>query len=122
MNHIVLDAHGKETTGSFLGELAQPFAYRPELRTKLDELASAAKRSDNRHFVLEGTEVRAAQSTINGAISYMNDARILVSIKGCGKSTHVDGTNGGTMPCGCNLTRFGVTEPYYCAKCEPFAL
>ena len=33
---------------------------------------------------------------------------------GCGKSTHVEGTNGGTMPCG---ARFNG-EPYYCAICE----
>jgi len=36
---------------------------------------------------------------------------------GCGTPTHVIGTNGGMMPCGALLTRFGRTEPYYCALC-----
>jgi hypothetical protein len=37
---------------------------------------------------------------------------------GCGTPTHVEGTNGGTMPCGNMLTRFGVTAPYYCPSCQ----
>jgi len=37
---------------------------------------------------------------------------------GCGAPTHVAGTNGGTMPCGSILHRFGKAEPYYCAYCE----
>lgn len=36
---------------------------------------------------------------------------------GCGAPTHVAGTNGGTMPCGSPLTRFGKTEPYFCGAC-----
>jgi hypothetical protein len=39
-------------------------------------------------------------------------------MKGCGKQTHVAGTNGGTMPCGAMLTNFGKTEPYYCGACQ----
>jgi hypothetical protein len=39
-------------------------------------------------------------------------------MNGCGRLTHVHGTNGGTMPCGAMLTRFGKTEPYYCTSCE----
>ena len=39
-------------------------------------------------------------------------------MKGCGKPTHVTGTNGGTMACGSLLTMFGKTEPYYCIACE----
>ena len=35
----------------------------------------------------------------------------------CGAPTNVEGTNGGQMPCGALLTRFGVTKPYYCALC-----
>lgn len=38
---------------------------------------------------------------------------------GCGAPTNVEGTNGGAMPCGAMLTRFGVTKPYYCALCAP---
>lgn len=38
-------------------------------------------------------------------------------VLGCGRATHVTGTNGGTMPCGSMLTQLGVTAPYYCARC-----
>jgi hypothetical protein len=37
---------------------------------------------------------------------------------GCGRPTHVVGTNGGTMPCGSLLTTFGWTRRYFCADCE----
>ena len=37
---------------------------------------------------------------------------------GCGTPTHVEGTNGGKMPCGSYLTMFGVREPYYCGSCS----
>ena len=117
-NSIVIDAHGKETIGTFFGALASPYAYKPELRQRIEELADAAKRSDNRHFVLDGMVTRAAQSTMEGALQYMKPDYVLVSIRGCGRATHVSGTNGGTMPCGANLTMFGETAPYYCAKCE----
>jgi len=36
---------------------------------------------------------------------------------GCGALTYVEGTNGGRMPCGSMLTRFGQTSPYYCGAC-----
>lgn len=39
---------------------------------------------------------------------------------GCGAPTHVDGTNGGEMPCGGMLTGLdGNTEQYFCALCSP---
>lgn len=38
---------------------------------------------------------------------------------GCGAPTYVEGTNGGQMPCGARLTRFGNTEQYFCANCKP---
>jgi hypothetical protein len=37
---------------------------------------------------------------------------------GCGAPTLVEGTNGGTVPCGALLTQFGKTEPYYCGACH----
>lgn len=37
---------------------------------------------------------------------------------GCGSEIHVEGTNGGTMPCGATLTRFGKTAPYFCPACQ----
>ena len=107
MNHIILSKVRGEVLGSFLGELATPFSYKPELRKVLDDLFASAERSDNRHFVLEGTVVRAAQSSLAGAKGYMRDELVLVSVKGCGRGTHVSGTNGGIMPCGAMLTCFG---------------
>ena len=38
--------------------------------------------------------------------------------KGCGAPTYVEGTNGGKMPCGAILHRFGAAEPYYCGLCR----
>lgn len=38
---------------------------------------------------------------------------------GCGAPTYVEGTNGGQMPCGGNLTSFGKTKQYFCALCDP---
>jgi hypothetical protein len=39
---------------------------------------------------------------------------------GCGKPTHVAGTNGGMMPCGAVLTQLdGTKAPYYCGRCDP---
>ena len=37
---------------------------------------------------------------------------------GCGALTYVEGTNGGKMPCGALLTRFGKTAPYLCGACR----
>jgi len=38
-------------------------------------------------------------------------------LPGCGRSTHVVGTNGGMMPCGGELTSQGKTGQYFCAEC-----
>ena len=103
--------------GTFVGA-ASKYAYRDNLRKRIDECLEAAKRSTNRYFVLDGEIVRAAQSTREGALKYMTNSTVLLSIHGCGKATHVIGTNGGTMPCGANLTQFGKTEPYYCGACS----
>jgi len=38
---------------------------------------------------------------------------------GCGKYTHVSGTNGGTMPCGGELTDLsGKVTREFCAECD----
>lgn len=118
MDTIIVEYQHGETVGTYFGPIASQYAYRPEFRARVEELAQAAQRSSNRHFVLDGLVTRAAQSTMQGALNYMQPGYVLVSIKGCGVATHVSGTNGGTMPCGANLTRFGVTEPYYCARCS----
>ena len=36
---------------------------------------------------------------------------------GCGSPIHVQGTNGGTVPCGGNLTGNGVTVQLFCEHC-----
>lgn len=119
---IDLEPDNKETIGAFFGPLASRFAYKPELRKRLDEIMESARRSTNRHYVLDAQgNTMAAQSTRLGALNYMDANRVLVSIhlKGCGRPTHVEGTNGGMMPCGAMLTMFGKTEPYYCSACVP---
>lgn len=67
--------------GSFIGALAQPYAYKVELRARLDEIRAAALASTNRYFVLEGTTLRAAQTTLDGAMAYMTPDCILVSVE-----------------------------------------
>lgn len=37
---------------------------------------------------------------------------------GCGATTQVIGTNGGTLPCGSMFSCFGITAPYYCPACK----
>jgi hypothetical protein len=119
---IDVDADNKDTIGAFFGPLASRFAYRPELRKRIDELVESARRSTNRHYVLDAQgNTMAAQSTRLGALNYMDTNRVLVSIhfKGCGKHIHVIGTNGGTMPCGAMLKQLdGTSEPYYCESCK----
>lgn len=66
---------------AFFGREAMPYFYIPELRKRVDELVEAARRSTNRHFVLEGTTLRAAQSSRLSALGYMSPGRILVSIE-----------------------------------------
>jgi len=77
MDSIILDATNQ---GTFIGGLASKYAYKPELRKRLDEVFQAAIRSTNRYFVLEGDIVRAAGSTLDGAQSYMSDERVLVTV------------------------------------------
>lgn len=76
-NEIILS---DGNVGTFLGPLASPYSYKRVLRDRVSECYSAAMRSSNRFFVLEGTIVRAAQSTVTGAMNYMNDSRVLLSV------------------------------------------
>lgn len=52
--------------------------------------------------------------------AYLDRQEVLAAsyAPGCGRSIHVVGTNGGTMPCGALLTQFGKTNPYFCPACE----
>ena len=77
-NTITLDA---SNVGSFLGPIASKYSYTAELRKVLDGLYQAATRSTNRYFVLEGCEVRAAQSSKESALQYMADGRVLVEVE-----------------------------------------
>jgi hypothetical protein len=71
---IVLD---KKNVISFSGAGAE-YLNTPELRERINEVRAAALRSANRFFVLEGIEVRAAQSTRQGADRYMKEGCVLV--------------------------------------------
>lgn len=78
-NQIILDS---ANTGTFIGPLAGRYASHPELRLRVDELFQAAQRSTNRHFVLNGVTCLAAQSTLEGALNYMErESDVLVSIE-----------------------------------------
>ena len=46
------------------------------------------------------------------------EAELAKYAPGCGSPTQVPGTNGGTMPCGANLTEFGHTRQHFCPHCE----
>jgi hypothetical protein len=52
------------------------------LRGRLNELVNIVRNSNttNRYFVLEGLVCRAAQSSIEGAIHYMDATRVLVAV------------------------------------------
>lgn len=78
INTINIDTNG---LGSFFGALAQPYAYKTELRTFVDTLVDAAQKSGLRHFVIEGTTVRAVQHSHDAALEYMSPERIIVSIE-----------------------------------------
>lgn len=76
----------------------------------------------NTHFVMDADGNVRAAGTESHCMSYLLPEYVLVDRwvpkQGCGKLTHVIGTNGGKMPCGANLTTFGKTAPYYCDDCE----
>lgn len=74
----------------------------------------------NTHFVVNREGDVIAAGSESHCKAYHNEfATVLVERQlGCGRPTHVAGTNGGTVPCGANLTVFGKTAPYFCAKCD----
>ena len=76
-NTITLDAMN---IGTFFGALASPYSYTPALRARLNELYTAACRSDNRYFVLRGVDCIAAGKTEQGALNYMADDCVLVHV------------------------------------------
>lgn len=46
------------------------------------------------------------------------ERRLKLYWPGCGELTSVSGTNGGRLPCGTFLTRFGGTTQEFCAWCS----
>jgi len=84
-NTITLDA---ADNGTFFGRLACAYAYKPELRRVVDRCFEAAQRSRNRYFVLEGPDVRAAQTSLSGAMHYMSAERTLLDCSAVYRSGH----------------------------------
>ena len=78
---IDIDADNKDNIGAFFGANASRYAYKPELRAFIDHLVDSARHSTNRHFVVKGTTVYAAQSKRLDALGYMDADRVLVSIE-----------------------------------------
>lgn len=76
-----IDIDASDGAGAFFGQDAQRYAYKPELRAFVDSLVESAKQSANRHYVIEGMTVRAAQSKRLDAMDYMGPGRVLVSIE-----------------------------------------
>jgi hypothetical protein len=67
-NSITLDAANNDT---FFGPLASAYSYKRELRSVVDQCFQAAQHSTNWFFVLEGSHVVAAQTTLKDAMDYM---------------------------------------------------
>lgn len=78
---IDINANDPNRIGAFFGSIASKYAYKPELRSFIDHLTDVAKHSSNRHFVIEGTTVKAAQSSRSSALDYISPSRVLVSIE-----------------------------------------
>ena len=77
-NYIAVD---QNNVGEFFGPYASRYSYVPELRRRVTELYQARMRdSANQYFVLDGNVCIAAQATLNGAMNYMNDSRVLVLV------------------------------------------
>lgn len=101
--------------------------YDPHARERAAAFAAARRRSTKRD-----AEIRApykGDDPISKAAYESGGVLIRAYLKmpegpngGCGAPTHVEGTNGGTLPCGSNLTQSGVTEPYYCGHCATQSL
>lgn len=101
--------------------MAGPYATHREALELVDKCLRIANEYDGRAWFMSWGTVRTDTGANVGSI---NKAGLLpdnppTARKGCDRPTHVEGTNGGTMPCGANLTRLGKTEPYFCAKCDP---
>lgn len=65
------------------GSRASQYLYKKELRSRVMECYEAAKRCDNRFYVLRGIDVIAAQSTESGALQYVGDNGAEVIVDFC---------------------------------------
>jgi len=125
LNYIVIDA---ENCASAFGPLSSHLLLHH--RAMLDELHTGGIKQGkvNRAFEQDGWNrffavdqdgnVRVAGTLREHVMRYMQDGYVLVQRMGCGKPTHVIGTNGGTMACGGKLTAFGKVTREYCAECN----
>lgn len=78
---IDINANDPVCGGAYFGALASRYAYKDELRAFVAGLVESARNSTNRHYVVEGTMVKAAQANRFDALGYMSPARVLVSIE-----------------------------------------
>lgn len=94
-----------------------------EDRDRQREQASARRRMDKQESLLHpfpenGSPIQKAVHEAGGTVLHLRFSEMSGQNGGCGSPTYVDGTNGGTIPCGAMLTQFGKTKPYYCEACE----
>ena len=75
-NHIVIDMG--TGNASYFGRLAQPYACKPILRSRLTDIEN--NHGDNRFFVMNGETIIAGQSTLEGAKRYLTLDRVLVEL------------------------------------------
>lgn len=126
MDKIILDA---ENCASALGPNASHLLLHH--RARLDELHSGGiaqgkinriYKQDgwNRYFAIDRNgDVRAAGQRAENVLAYMQPDYVLVQRQGCGKTIHVVGTNGGTVPCGSRIKGLdGKHFREYCCECS----
>jgi len=77
-NYISVDDNN---VAEFFGPIASRYSYTPELRGRITEVYQARmNQSMNQYFVLDGSICIAAQSTLKGALQYMNPRTVLVMV------------------------------------------
>ncbi len=68
-------------------------------------------------LVGEGLSAEGA-GVVSNLGSHVSVSTTPVEYKGCGKPTHLAGTNGGTFPCGSMVYMFGDHRRRYCPCCQ----
>ncbi len=78
INTIQMQKQNGEWIGTYSGPVASQYTYLPQLRAEVDRICKAY-RGANTAFVLEANILRAAQSTPETAMQYMNNERVLLT-------------------------------------------